>query len=307
MRKLAFFILAVAFIAGCNNANIPPIIPLGPQSLIVGNCGVSPSITVYPAAITGDTAPTRTITNAALTCAHGLAMDNAGDIFAAQYTNGKVFEFAPGANGSATPIHTITTVVNPLGVSVGPDGNTYVGSLTTTLYVFAPGADAAATPVRTFSVAGAGMARAEYPAFDALGNLWLSDENTGIVAAFSATATGTPTPLHKISGVNTGLTNPYGLAVDAAGELLVADYNVQAVSIFGPTQDGNVAPARAITGVATTFASPTVVQVNRASTIFVTNEGANAVLIFGSSANGNIAPMGSVTTGINRPWGMAIR
>jgi hypothetical protein len=308
MRRLSLYILAVALIAGCNSSNTPPVIPPAPQFLIVGNCAGSDAITVYPAAVTGDTAPTRTITDATatLTCSSAVAMDSAGDIFASEYTKGKIFEFAPGANGSSTPIHVITTVPSPLGVNVGPDGNTYVGSLTPTLYVFAPGADAAATPVRTFSVAGAGMSRAEYPTFDALGNLWLSDETSGIVAAFSATATGTPTPIHKIFGTNTGFNTPYGLDFDTAGELLVADYNIGSVWIFGPTQDGNVTPARAINGLLTTFQSPLVVHTNRAGTIFVSDGGANAVLIFASNANGNMAPIGKITTGISNPWGMAL-
>ena len=124
---------------------------------------------------------------------------------------------AASANGTATPLRTITGPATQLsasswGIAVDPAGTVYV------------------------STNGGGTA-------------------AGTVLAFTSTANGNAAPTRVISGGSTGFGALYGMDTDSSGNLYVLSIGLPVVpgdmttiEEFAPTANGNVAPIRTIGG-----------------------------------------------------------
>ncbi len=92
---------------------------------VSGGLGDSPAIAVYSFTATGSAAPTRSIAPTSGIAFWGVAVDPAGDIFASVQFSGNNFtdyaieEFAPGANGAATPTNMIDLPAQSASAVVG--------------------------------------------------------------------------------------------------------------------------------------------------------------------------------------------
>jgi hypothetical protein len=170
---------------------------------------------------------------------------------------GQVLLFLQGANGSATPVQTITgpTGMDITAVATDTSGELYVaGYLPTSSFpvieVYPAGTNGSA-PNRTINVSD------PYPltamTVDASGSLYTVNPGDGEVFVYSSTASGAATPTRTISGSLTQLNSSEGVAVDSSGNIYVASalFNgntaTGAVYIFSSTANGNVAPTRIIT------------------------------------------------------------
>jgi hypothetical protein len=171
---------------------------------------------------------------------------------------GQVLLFLQGANGSATPVQTITgpTGMDITAVATDSSGELYIaGYLPTSSFpvieVYAAGASGAATPARTINVSDLYSPTAM--TIDASGSLYTVNPNDGEVFVYSSTASGAATPTRTISGSLTQLDASEGVAVDSSGNIYVASalFNgnaaTGAVYVFSSTANGNVAPTRIIT------------------------------------------------------------
>jgi hypothetical protein len=146
---------------------------------VAGYIGNGWTIAVYSPTANGPSSPTRTIDFAAdgTSIIYGVAVDSAGDIFAnvgSGSYNGQwvIEEFAPGANGAATPIKTINlTAVSSWQIAGGgPVRVDGAGNIFTSLqledpqtalsvinfYGFAPDATGDATPTVQIAPPGGG-------------------------------------------------------------------------------------------------------------------------------------------------------
>ncbi|MBV8172778.1 MAG: hypothetical protein JO219_12700 [Candidatus Eremiobacteraeota bacterium] len=102
----------------------------------VGDCGGpgTQGVKEWPNGATGNVAPTVFITNAAMTCVDGVAIDGSGKIYAANDVSGAnaIFVFAAGSNGASTPVQTITgsntLLSTPYSVVLDNQGNIWVGN-----------------------------------------------------------------------------------------------------------------------------------------------------------------------------------
>jgi hypothetical protein len=193
--------------------------------------------------------------NGSSTSGGALTGSPASSVYVAQ--NGSILQFAAGANGSVTPITTLTTdLAGIAALATDSSGRIYVaGDLLTSgspvIEVYAAGASGAATPTRTIDF----PLPPSYPptamTVDSGGSLYAINVYDDEVFVYSSTASGAATPSRLISGALTQL-NPFirGLAVDSSGNLYVITWPLfaaTAIEVFSSNATGNVAPIRAIT------------------------------------------------------------
>jgi hypothetical protein len=122
-------------------------------------------------------------------------------------------------------------------------GHLYVADTTAGLvYRFPLGADGLpkTTPDATLS---GGLTSPFGLAFDRAGNIFVSDEKSGVVNVYPPGSTGDATPARQIS-VGTDWVGFVG--VDRRGDVFVNDLNVNAVYVYAPGSSGRAAPLRTL-------------------------------------------------------------
>jgi sugar lactone lactonase YvrE len=273
----------------------------------------SAAILGFPPGARGNIAPTLTISGSQtlLTSPTGVAVDAAGDVFAADYFGSQVLEFAPGAHGNVAPIARIPLPDggNPIGVALSPTGVLLVSSISGgNVYEFAKGASGGWGLVHTIGGSATGLTHPAGVAFGPSGTILVADDVLGgSVREFAANADGSVAPIRTISGAATGFSQPLGLAVDAAGTVYVADTSNGAVSAFAPGASGNVAPVRSLSG--TSMESSDALALDGAGHLLVA-DGTGHLEDFGTGASGkNQTPLATIAgsqTGIIAPFGVAI-
>lgn len=203
---------------------------------------------------------------------------------------------------------------DPLSLFVTNDLGT-TGSVT----VYDAGANGNVAPLAAIAGSNTQLGPAEGVAFDAAGNIYVSNKGVGCVtsciAIFAAGASGNVAPLRTICGDKTQLTGLIGgIAVDSAGYIYVADAP-ESILVFAPGASGNVAPVRVINGSNTGLATPIGIALDAAGHLYVANETASAGPVPGSiteyapGASGNAAPVAAIvglTTGVASPRGLAL-
>lgn len=331
-RPISIGVIALAFVlAGCGavggpplpaqppRVGVAPVLPPSPppvasQKVYVGNCKGA-SITEYPALATGNVAPTATIagSNTLLSCPEGLAFDNAGVMYVADWGAKAVLEFAPGASGNVAPIRTITGFTGPVGVAIDSAGNVTVSDYFQTLVkVFAQGATGAAAPIRTIDVSAAGLAHADSVQYDSDGELWVSDESmppNSKIVAYAPGASGPATPVDTISGSNTQLDGPLGTMTDTKNNVWVVNDGSNTLTTYPDDATGNVTPSAVVSGANTLLSQPYGIANDSANSAYVSNFGNDTITVFPSTANGNVAPARAISgsnTGLQGPWAIEV-
>jgi hypothetical protein len=268
----------------------------------------------------------------------GLAVDNLGNIYVADYSNHTIREITPagvvttlagsaGNPGSTDGTGSVARFNNPSGVAADNTGNVYVADYSNhTIRKITP------TGVVTTLAGSAGVsgstdatgsaAQFYYPggvAVDASGYVYVADRLNNTIRRI--TPTGVVTTLAgkagsygSIDGAGSAarFNGPSGVAVDTSGNVYVSDpYNhtvrkITPVGVVttlagmagtGGTSDG--------TGSAALFYAPSSVAVDSAGNVYVTDDGIDPVLQ--SNTIRKITPAGTVTTlaGLAGPYGYA--
>jgi sugar lactone lactonase YvrE len=226
------------FIADTGDDEVREVTPAGTITTVAGDgspCSSPPTC--------GDGGPA---TSAHLTFPEAVAVDAAGDLYVADFSENEVREVAPsgtitrfagtGAACSSPPacgdggLATSAQLNGPDGVAVDPAGDVFI-------------ADANDQEVRKVTAAGTittiagGLGRPEAVAADALGDVFIADTTAQVVREVSATdalstvagngtACGAP-PICGDGGAATSaqLNSPEAVAVDPTGNVFVADAN----------------------------------------------------------------------------------
>lgn len=204
-----------------------------------------------------------------LTSLRSLAVDAAGDIYAAGST-GTVSTFSATASGSVAPVSsvTISSKAGPQATAVDPSGNLYLATAPplnniaiAPVLVFAPGAT---SPSRSLSgsltLLQVGSPRSMTT--DSAGNLYVANVVAGVssILVFAPDASGNAAPLRDISGSATMLGCIGGIAVDSEGYVYAVSTATCGSSAnptvlkFSTTGDGNIAPVSSFTSAAWTNA-----------------------------------------------------
>jgi sugar lactone lactonase YvrE len=191
-----------------------------------------------------------TVTSGAREFLEGMAVDAGGSVWVTNNTASTIVEFTPsqfGVQVSPTPAVTLSatsgSLSGPAGLAFDANGNLWVANANSnTVVEFAASQLAASgspTPTVRLGAANGSLNGPFCLAFDASGNLWVTNTNASTAVEFTASqlaASGSPTPAVTLSATNGSLSSPSGLAFDASGDLWVANAISGTVVEFGASQ-----------------------------------------------------------------------
>ncbi len=186
-----------------------------------------------------------------------MAVDAAGNVYVASYTDGTVSKITPAgavsiyASGFITPVALAFDAAGDLFVSDRGDG---------TIYKVPAGGGAQTVFVSGFHDLGA-------LAFDAVGTLYVCSD---------ADTVSDVTPQGLVTGFATGFDDPDGLAFDATGNLYVANFGGETSGNAGTTVD-EVTPSGTVTLFASGLNDPGGLAFDAAGNLYVANSGTDTV------------------------------
>ncbi len=227
---------------------------------------------------------------------------------------GAAVAVALGVSGAAVAATAITTV--PAGAAGPPPSGIYVaneGGNNVTVYPLP--SNGHAPPSATIS--SPTFANPYGEAFDAAGNLWVSNYGNNTVAEFTAAqlaSTGTPTPAVVLSSTSTSLDGPVGLAFDRTGNLWVADYTGRTLNEFTAAQlvaSGAPAPKVTISATGNALQNPEELAFDTQGNLWSASTTTNQVQEYSLAqlvASGSPVPAVTLTangTSIDDPVGVA--
>jgi sugar lactone lactonase YvrE len=211
------------------------------------------------------------------TGANGVAVDGAGNVFIAEFTNNRVLKVSPG--GARTEVGTGLRLPN--GVAVDGAGDIFIADTGNNRVVKVRARSGEQTTVAD------GLYLPQGVAVDGAGNLFIADYSNNRVVKVAA-GSGARTL------VGIGLKLPYGVAVDAAGNVFIADYDNDRVV--------KVSPKGGQSDVAHGLNFPSGVAVDAAGNVFIVDSNNHRVLEV--PADG--APPTTIGAGLSRPLSVAV-
>lgn len=165
----------------------------------------------------------------------GIAIDANRDVFATDQGSNSVYEFTL-PYGAAT--HVIPSVTgNVYAIALSPNCNLFITAGAHVLEYAPPYTSA---PIATIS---SGLVNPGALAFDAAGNLYVSDTSSSTVNIYAAPYTSAPTTTIALAASSV----PLGLAIDASGDLFVNEYGNSSIVEYSPPFSPNATPSTTIT------------------------------------------------------------
>ena len=223
------------------------------------------------------------------------------------------------ATGSPVPVVTISSNASrsldgPAGLAFDASGDLWVtNGSANTVVEYAHEQLATGSPVPVVTISSNASRSLDGPAglaFDASGDLWVTNgsANTVVEYAHEQLATGSPVPVVTISSnASRSLDGPAGLAFDASGDLWVTNGSANTVVEYahGQLATGSTAPRATLLPHPTTLGSPSSLSLPRdlvfthSGDLWVTNEAGNDLVEYGPSqlVNGSPAPLATVYSG----------
>ena len=237
-------------------------------------------------ASSGDPTPAVTISSNASSLGDpgSVAFDASGDLWALN-ESGTLVEYTPSqlaASGDPVPAVTISVSISipdaiPYGFAFDTSGDLWVSNIAaSTVVEFTPSqlaASGAPTPAVTISATSASLDNPSGVAFDASGDLWVTNTGTDTLVEYSPSqlaASGDPAPAVTISSNASSLDGPFSLAFDAAGDLWVPNAQGDSIVEYTPGQlaaSGDPVPIDTIVGSNTGLNVPGGVAIEQAPTV----------------------------------------
>ena len=342
----AALICAAATLAACNGGSPVPFSPgairqPGPLAepaskknhcakkacIYVGN--YENSVTVYPLTANGNVAPVQQLSgsNTRLNTVWAVAVDDARDIYAANYgggtsdPEGDLTVYASGSNGNVAPIAAIEGMAsgdemyNPSGVALDASGNIYAtGYFSKSISVYAPGSNGTPTPIQYIEGGNTGLSQPTSLAVAPDGTMYVTNWNTMAVTVYAPGANGDVAPLRTISGSKTGIYHPSAVAVNRKGVIYVSSAGEGSpagccVTVYAKNANGDVTPIRTVSGSKTQLDGPNGIALDSDDNVYVSDYYTNSVTEYAKKANGNVAPIRTISgskTLLDEPAGLAV-
>jgi sugar lactone lactonase YvrE len=288
------------------------------------------SISSFAPGVTGNAAPTSTVSGAGTTLnqPYKMAMDSSGNIWVANLGASTVVEYTQAqiaAGGNLAPTVILSATANslnqPASLTFDRSGDLWVANVgpgAGSVVEFTPGqlaASGAPTPKVTITTNGsASIDVPESLAFDGRGDLWIGNASNNTIVGFTPNqlaATGTPTPAATLSATAGSIHDPAGLAFDRSGNLWVANAVPSApVVAFSPAQlavGGAPVPMVTLSSNGSNFVDPDAVTFDRFGNLWVTDIASNSVSKYSPAqlvSSGTPTPTASLVgaaTGLSEP------
>ncbi len=229
----------------------------------------------------------------------GVAVDNKGNLFAADFGNNRVLQSASPHPAAAVPI--ITGLNSPTGVALDPACNLFVSDANSVREYTPP---YNGSPIATVT---SGLNGPRGMTFDGSGNLFVANFAGNTVVEFAPPYTGAPIATIALPAN----ASPNDLAFDPNGNLVVAEYQANKIIFLAPPFTGS--PALTITSglslpTGVKFAPP-VSAPPPGLHLYMTQLGNDSVTVTPSNANGNAAPIRTIigaNTQLSQPYGITV-
>ncbi|WP_197414090.1 NHL repeat-containing protein [Terracidiphilus gabretensis] len=223
----------------------------------------------------------------------GATTDQAGNIYVADSTAGKVFKYTAAGVLSATVASGLT---KPIGVAVDGAGNVFVADNSAgDLFEYALSGS-----TYTKSTVAGSLSEPQFVAVDVSGNLYVSTSGDHALHVYMPGSGGYTYVKDVANGSTVTNFGPNGVALDAVGNVYVADAGNSEVSIFTPSGSGYTQSE-----VASSLSSPYGVAVDATGNVYVTLSGGTDVLEF-TPGSGGAYTQSTVGSGLGSPAGVAV-
>jgi streptogramin lyase len=218
-----------------------------------------------------------TYTGGGLGQSDGIAIDDSGNVWAANENDSTISEFSSsGAALSGSGGYTGGGLSSPYGIAIDATGNVWVTNAGgNSISEF----DSSGNPLSGSGITGGGLSSPVHIAIDASGNVWTADSGNASIAEYDPSTSTFLSP-DGTGDTGGGLSNPYGIAVDVSGNVWVANSGkVNSVSEFNSA--GTASGSSPYTGGG--LADPLGVAVDHSGNVWVVNIEGNSFTVFNSS------------------------
>ncbi|MEI8290276.1 MAG: BACON domain-containing carbohydrate-binding protein [Verrucomicrobiota bacterium] len=229
---------------------------------------------------------TTSLVSSGLSSPRGLAVDGAGNVYIADYTNNAIKMWTATNNTVTTLVssNSITPLNHPSGVAVDGLGNVYIADTGNNAIKKWTAADSNVTTLASTQPRGV--------AVDGAGNVYFSDLSTLWIKKWTAANS-------NISTLVYGGGSPYGVAVDSAGNVYHSDLSVNKVSKW------TLANRIDTTLVSVGLLSPQGVAVDGGGNVYIANNQSGFVQKL-TVVNGTVTTLASFGFGLNGAGGVAV-
>ena len=183
------------------------------------NCATPPSAnSVTELSSTGAAlSPSAGYTPGPVASPQGVAVDQTGNVWIANFGQASVTEY-PGGNPSAAKYFSNIGVKNPFNVAVDSTGRIWLTSFGTDALVVL---GSNGVPIAGSPFTGGGLDKPLGAAIDSMGNIWVANSKSSAVSAFASS--GTPFAGSPFSGG--GVRHSWGIAIDGNDNVWVANFS----------------------------------------------------------------------------------
>ncbi len=236
-------------------------------------------------------------TGGGLDTCDGIAIDAAGNVWVANYSNNSISEFGPTGTPNSNSPFTGGGLSEPVYIAIDGSGNVWAANPTSSISEF----NSSGSPVTGSPFFGGGLDDVKAIAVDKSGNVWATNYLGKSISEFSPS--GTPASGSPYTGG--GLDLPLGIAIDTSGNVWETNPDSNIVSEFN-SSGSPVSSSGYSTG---GLNVPEWIAIDASNNAWVDNDGGGSVgffTVYNSSGTAISGPSGYSGGGLDEPGAVAI-